>query len=114
MKEIKAYIRPDALEPVIRELEKAGAKDMTVIRVDAIGGMSDGEADRQHYFRKYYAKYSAVSKLEIVCRDAEAAGFVEIIRSLARTGDPGDGRIFVNEVTDAVNVRSGARGEAAL
>jgi nitrogen regulatory protein PII len=114
MKEIKAYIRPVAIEPAIRELEQAGARDITIIRVDAIGAMSDEAEAERHLFLKYAAKYSAVAKLEIVCTDADAGKFTEIIRKLGHTGAHGDGRIFVSDIGDALNIRTGARGEAAL
>ena len=114
MKEIKAYLRPARLDSVIRELEQAGARDITVIRVDAIGANVDEESAEHHFFKKYDEKYSAVAKLEIVCRNGDAARFAEIIRQLAHTGAHGDGRIFLADVNEAVNVRTGARGEAAL
>ncbi|MEZ5275577.1 MAG: P-II family nitrogen regulator [Opitutaceae bacterium] len=114
MKEIKAYIRPIVIEPVIRELEHAGARDMTIIRVDAFSTMSDGATDRDHFFRKYSKKYSAVAKLELVCRRDDALKFTKIIKDLAHTGAHGDGRIFVSDVNQAINVRSGVEGPEAL
>lgn len=114
MKEIKAYIRPDAIEPVIRELEKAGARDITLIRVDAFGAISDENESDHHLFHKYAAKYSSVAKLEIVCSDADVPRLTKIIQKLAYTGGHGDGRIFVSGIGDAINIRTGVVGEAAL
>ena len=114
MKEIKAYIRPDAIEPVIRELEIAGARDLTIIRVDAFGAISDANESDHHLFHKYAAKYSAVTKLEIVCPDADVSRFTKIVQKLAYTGAHGDGRIFVSDIDAALNIRTGAEGEAAL
>jgi nitrogen regulatory protein P-II 1 len=114
MKEIKAYLRPANLEPVIRELEAAGAHDITVIRVDAIGAAVDEETAGHHFFQKYDEKYSAVAKLEIVCAEADSARFVSIIQRNAHTGARGDGRIFVSIVNEAINIRTGASGEEAL
>lgn len=114
MKEIKAYLRPTALDPVIRELESAGARDITVIRVDAIGAAVD-EAEAEHrFFNRYNSKYSAVAKIEIVCRDADADRFAEIIRKRAHTGAPGDGRIFMADIQSALNIRTAAVGDDAL
>ncbi len=112
MKEIKAYLRPTLLDPVIRGLEEAGARDITVIRVDAIEAPVD--QDIHHFFQKYGGKYCAVAKLEIVCRDSEAGGFAAIIRKLAYTGARGDGRVFISAVDKAFNIRTGEQGEAAL
>jgi nitrogen regulatory protein PII len=114
MKEIKAYIRPALLDSVIDHLEGAGAKDLTVIRVDAIGAVADSEMDRLHMFKKYNQKYSNVSKLEIVCTDEEAGRYVETLRQYAHTGGRGDGRIFISEVENAVNIRTGEEGKGAL
>ncbi|SRR6266702_4306868 len=112
MKEVKAYLRPDKLEPVIASLEKAGARDMTVIRVEAIGGMA--EEEQRRLFRKYHEKYEAVSKLEVVCTDEEARRFAKIIREEAVTGMRGDGRIFVSDVDYALDILSGKEGDEAL
>lgn len=114
MKEIKAYIRPLALEAAIRQLEDAGARDITVIRVDAIGAMADAAEEEHRFIRRYAPKYSAVAKLEIVCRDSDVSRFVEVIRQTAHTGAPGDGRIFVSDISAALNIRRGTTGDNAL
>lgn len=112
MKEIKAYIRPQVLDAAIRDLEAAGAQDITVIRVDAIGAAVD-ETDH-HLVSKYATKYSAIAKLEIVCRDDDASRFMEIVRRDAHTGASGDGRIFLSNIDSALNIRNGRTGAAAL
>ncbi|MFO8007522.1 MAG: P-II family nitrogen regulator [Candidatus Brocadiia bacterium] len=114
MKEVKAYVRPTVLETVIHHLEEAGARDLTVIRVDALAALADAEKDRWHILRKYSETYSACAKLEIVCRDEEAREFAEIISDHAHLGEKGDGRVFIYPVEDALNIRTGARGADAL
>lgn len=114
MKEIKAYVRPELLNTIIEHLEEAGAKDITVIRVDAIGEIADFEKDRAHLWPKYVEKYSKIAKMEIVCLDDEVDGFVGIIEETARVGESGDGRIFVGNIREAVNIRTGETGDDAL
>jgi nitrogen regulatory protein PII len=114
MKEIKAYFRPLFIDPVVEALEKAGAKDLTVIRVDAFGPLADSNVDEHRFLRKYAEKYSAVVKLELVCRDEDAARFADAIRHHAHTGEHGDGRIFITAVDEAVNIRTGETGVTAL
>ena len=114
MKEIKAYMRPTFLDVTLSCLEKAGARDITVVRVDALGALADYEYDRWHILRKYQEKYSGVAKLEIVCRDDEVREFVEIIREQSHTGEHGDGRVFVSPIELAVNIRTGEEGDDAL
>lgn len=114
MKEIKAYIRPGFLEPVISQLEEAGVRDLTVIRVDTFAAMVDPLEEEHRILRKYSQKYGAVVKLEIVCRDEDARRFADIIRERATTGAQGDGRVFISDVEAAFNIRTGAEGEDAL
>ena len=114
MKEIKAYVRPGLLETIIGRLEGADAKDITVIRVDALGAMADWEKYRSHFFQKYAEKYSKIAKLEIVCLDDEAEKFVQIIQESGHMGESGDGRVFVGNIERAVNIRTGAEGDEAL
>jgi nitrogen regulatory protein P-II 1 len=114
MKEIKAYIRPTFLDSTIEHLEKEGAKDITVIRVDALGELADFEYDRRHIIRKYSEKYSKVVKLEIVCQDHEAEKFMRIIKEYAYFGEHGDGRVFLSPILRAINIRTGEEDEAAL
>ena len=114
MKEIKAYIRPNFLENTIKKLEEEGARDITVLRVDAIGTLADYEDDRRHMIRKYEEKYSKIAKLEIVCRDEEAEKYMSIIQKHAYFGEHGDGRIFLAPIERAINIRTGEQNEEAL
>jgi nitrogen regulatory protein P-II 1 len=114
VKEIKAYVRPLCVALVIKDLEEAGAKDLTVIRVDAIGPRVYPGREVNATPAIYSARYSGVAKLELVCRDEEAKLFAEIVRRRAHTGKRGDGRIFISTVEEAINIRTGETGEAAL
>lgn len=114
MKEIKAYIRPLCASRVIKDLEGAGAKDLTLIRVDAIAPVGYQGQETEASSANHVTRYSAIAKLELVCRDEEAKLFVEIIRACAHTGKRGDGRIFVSNVEEAVNIRTGETGDTAL
>ena len=114
MKEIKAYVRPTFLNSMIERLEEKGAKDITVIRVDALGALADHEFDRWHFVRKYAEKYFTIAKLEIVCRDDQAKEFMETIKEYGHTGEHGDGRVFISNVEYAANITTGREGEAAL
>ena len=88
--------------------------DITVVKADALGNLVDPDEARYHLLRKYLEKYSTVSKIEIVCRDDEVDRFVEVIRDFARTGERGDGRVFVGEIVRTVQIRTGKEGEEAL
>jgi nitrogen regulatory protein PII len=112
MKEIKAYLRPDRADDVIRALEETGVSGMTVIDVAAMAGWADPRSKR--YSSRYTARYSQVVKLEAVCSAVEVDQIVETIRQTGCTEHPGDGKIFVLPVEDAISIRTGERGVSAL
>lgn len=112
MKEIKAYIRCAKAEEVVHALEDAGVPGFTIISVTGFKGASAPE--KEQWSIEYAEKCAAVAKLELVCNDGEADGFVGIIKEKAYTGHSGDGMIFVTEVDRAVKIRTGDEGEAAL
>jgi len=112
MKEIKAYIRVAKVDAVIQALRASGAPGITASRVHGVGygyepylfTLAPSELKRT----------PEVAKLEVVCEDLCADAAVEIIVEAARTGDPGDGIVFVTPVERAVKIRSGAQGSEAL
>lgn len=112
MKEIKAYLRPDRADDVIRALEETGVSGMTVINVAAMAGWADPRSKR--YSTRYTARYSQVVKLEAVCLSTEVDQILETIRKAGCTEHAGDGKIFVLPVEEAVSIRTGKRGPAAL
>lgn len=112
LKEIKAYLRPDRADDVIRALEEIEVNGMTVIDVAAMAGWADPRSKR--YSSRYTARYSQVVKLEAVCSAADADQIVDTIRRVGCTNHPGDGKIFILPVEEAVSIRTGERGIAAL
>ena len=113
MKAIVACVRPFMLEKVTDALRARKIHGVTVIRCEGFGRRIDGKTP--HYEdAAVELGYAPKAKIEIVCRDEVAQGIVQTIRESAHTGRHGDGRIFVTEVTQAVDVRTGAEGEAVL
>lgn len=112
MKEIKAYIRPEMIDRVISELERAGVKGMTVIDVSSLGGWTDPEKSKLSI--EYCEKYCSSVKIELVCSDNELDKFVNIILEKAHTGKKGDGKIFVSDITDSISIRTKKHGAEAL
>jgi len=113
MKEIKAYIRCEKVEPTIQKLEQIGIQNMTVIEVMALGL---GMLDEKHY--KYSIecvdRYSTIAKLEIICAAEDVDQIVKTIRSIAYTGEEGDGLLLVSPVEFAQKIRSGKTGETIV
>ena len=82
--------------------------------MDAIAPLPYAGPEIEAALANHITRYSAVAKLELVCRDDEAKLFIEIVRARAHTGTRGDGRIFVSNVDEAVNIRNGETGDTAL
>lgn len=112
MKLITAYLRVNTLEDVKMALEENGIYGLSAETVRGYGRQM-GRTD------KYRGSTYAVNllpkiKLEIVVKDGDLEPAIEAITSVARSGEIGDGKVFVSEVMDAVRIRTGERGDAAL
>lgn len=112
MKEVKAYVRCLKVEEVLDALEEVGIHGSTLVDVMGLGVLADPV--RSKYSVKYVERFSAVAKLEIVCRDEDVHRTVETIREKAYTGMSGDGMVFVSPVEMAIKIRTGAIGDDGL
>ena len=101
MKLIKAIVRPEKETEVVQALEQAGLPALT--KWDVLG------RGRQRGIQVGAAVYGELSKLclMLVVKDDEAPKAVETILKAAKTGHPGDGRIFVGDVKDTYTIRTG-------
>lgn len=112
MKLIKAFIRTSRVDPVIRGLDRQGAPGITLSRVHGVG--YGYEKELFTLAPSEYQRTLEVTKIEVVCTDEQADGLVASLVRAARTGDPGDGIVFVKPVERAVKIRSGHENEDAL
>ena len=112
MKRITAIVRPEKLEPVKEALFAARVSGMTVSQVQGCGN--------QHGWKEFYRGTEVLLnmipkvKFELVVDDGEVDGLVALIADTARTGEVGDGKIFVSPVEGVVRVRTGEAGQAAV
>ena len=113
MKAVVAYIQPFMSEQVTNALRAQKIHGVTVMQCEGFGRRIDGKTPHYEDPAVEFG-YAPKIKLEIVCRDEETHGIVHAIREGAHTGRYGDGKIFVIEVTRAIDVRTGAEGEAIL
>lgn len=113
MKEIKAIIQPFVLERVVEALEsQGGLPGVTVSEV--IGwGKTRGRDTKDSVTAGSYT-FARKSKLEIVVPDHLADQVAATILRAAHTGNVGDGKIFVYEVSQVIKIRTGERGDAAI
>jgi len=113
MKKIEAIIRPEKLNDVKEALEGGGFLGLNIVHVTGRGaqkGIVHGGRGGETYTVDMLPKL----KIEVVVKDGDAGKAVDLILKTARTGNIGDGKIFVIPVEDAVRVRTGERGEAVV
>jgi nitrogen regulatory protein P-II 1 len=113
MKEIKAIVQPFMLEHVLDAL--AGVQDLPGVTISQVMGWGKSRAlDTDKPVHEAGHAFAPKSKLEIVVPSAMADRVVEIILQAARTGNPGDGKVFVYDLADVVKIRTGEHGESAI
>jgi nitrogen regulatory protein P-II 2 len=112
MKIIIAYIQPYKLEEVRDALEHAGAHGVTATEVKGHGR----QRGHTEFYRgaEYKVSFASKVKIEIVVEDSLVEPVMQAIENTARTGHIGDGKIFVLPLDNAVKIRTGEAGEAAL
>lgn len=115
MREIKTYIRPEKVDEVVHDLYHAEIGHLTLVHVRSFGRTGLG-VDPKHWKPSLETGtlYSEMVKLEMVCSEPEVDGLVKLIRDRGRTGEPGDGIVFVAPVDRAVKVRTGEEGRGIL
>ncbi|MEP6755584.1 MAG: P-II family nitrogen regulator [Chthonomonadales bacterium] len=112
MTKVEALIRPQKLDDVKAALTDIGVKGMTVTEVRGSGKQ---KGFTQHYRgAEYTVNLIQKVKLEIVVQDDEAHKVAETIATAARTGEIGDGKIFLIPVTEAIRIRTGEDGDVAI
>ena len=112
MKKITAIVRPEKIEPLKEALFAAQVSGMTISQVQGCG--------KQHGWKEYYRGTEVMLntipkvKFELVAADDQVQSLVDLILATARTGEVGDGKIFVFPVDEVIRIRTGETGEAAV
>jgi nitrogen regulatory protein PII len=112
MKMITAYIRHEAFEPIRTELVERGIPSLSITEVK-------GSGRQKGLVEQYRGSTLTVNvrpklKVEIAVDDEEKPVVVETILRHARTGEIGDGKIFVAPIEEAIRIRTGEEGEEVL
>ncbi len=112
MKKVEAIIRPFRIDDVREALAEIGIKGMTLTEVKGYGR----QKGHTELYRgsEYQIDFLPKIKLEVIVADSAAEKVIDTIMKAARTGQVGDGKIFVYPVDDVVRVRTGESGEDAL
>src|SRR5215210_1951285 len=112
MKRITCIIRPLKLDEVKIALSEIGVTGLTVMDVRGSGRQGGHrESFRGH---EYTIDLPTKVKIEMIARDEEVDEIVETVLAHARTGESGDGKIFIRPMVDAVRIRTEERGDDVL
>ena len=112
MKRIVAIVRTEKLEPVKEALFAANISGMTISQVNGCGN--------QHGWKEYFRGHEILVnmlqkvKFEMVVNDDEVDKVIDIIVNTTRTGEVGDGKIFISPIDEVVRIRTGERGSDAI
>jgi nitrogen regulatory protein P-II 1 len=112
MKKVEAYIKPFKLDDVKAALMEIGISGMSVSEIRGFGR----QKGHTELYRgsEYQVDFLPKSKLEIVVSDNMVEQVIEVVQKVARTGQVGDGKIFVIPIEDVVRIRTGESGESAI
>ena len=112
MKRIAAVVRPEKLEPLKEALFQAKISGMTIYQVHGCGNQHGWK----EYFRgsEVFLNMIPKVKFEIIVEDSRVDEIVDVIVGVSRTGEVGDGKIFISSIDSVVRVRTGEKDEAAV
>lgn len=112
MKKIEAIVRPGKLDEIKEALNKYDVHGLTISQVMGCGF----QKGRKEYIRGMEVTLNLLPKvkIEIVVNDSQVEPIIAIITKEGRTGQVGDGKIFIYNVEDTVRIRTGERGDSAV
>lgn len=112
MKKIEAIVRHHKLEDIKEALVKQGFAGMTVSEVRGFGR----QKGQKETFRgaEYQVEFLPKIKIEVAVDDQDAQRAIDAILKTARSGQVGDGKIFVSDLTEIIRIRTGETGATAL
>jgi nitrogen regulatory protein PII len=112
MKKIEAIIQPYKLDDVKDALNEVGIYGMTVTEVRGFGRQKGHK--EAYRGTEYTVEFLPKTKIEVAVADNLAAKVVETILRTAKTGNIGDGKIFVTNLSEVIRIRTGETGDRAL
>ncbi|MBS0209682.1 MAG: P-II family nitrogen regulator [Planctomycetes bacterium] len=112
MKKIEAVIRHFKLEAVKNALSEKGVKGMTVTEVRGFGRQK-GHTET-YRGAEYAVDFIPKVKVEVVVGNNDVRSVVDTIVNTARTGQVGDGKIFISDLADVIRIRTGETSESAI
>lgn len=112
MKKIEAIIRPFKLDEVKEALLEEGVRGLTITEVRGYGRQKGHK--ETYRGSEYQIEFVPKIKIEVIVDDNMVEKTVEAILRTAKTGQVGDGKIFISEITDVIRIRTDESGSSAL
>ena len=112
MKKIEVIIRPEKLEAVRSALENVGYTGLMITEIEGHGKQKG--VVQQWRGEKYKVDFLPKIKIEIVVKDDKVESIIKTIIDNAKTGEIGDGKIFIYSIDNAIRIRTGEKGGLAL
>jgi nitrogen regulatory protein P-II 1 len=112
VKKIEAIIKPHKLEDAKAAMTQVGVQGMTVSEVRGFGRQKGHK--EQYRGAEYSIEFLPKVKIEVVVADGAVDAVVLALSRAARTGEIGDGKIFVSPLDSALRIRTGEKGESAV
>jgi len=112
MKRIEAIIRPDKTDKLIYRLEAIGINGLNITEIKGYGSQK-GHSETYRGVT-YRIRLRKKIKVEIIVEYTEVDKIVEAIKEAVQTGEVGDGKIFISDIENAIRIRTGEEGTAAL
>ncbi len=112
MKKIEAIVRPYTVEIIKNELNAIGIGGMTVTNVEGFG--NQGGHTEVYRDKEMCVSFVPKAKIEIILNDDKVDAVVKVILENARSGQIGDGKIFIIPVENAIRIRTGETGKEAI
>jgi len=113
MKEGIFPLRSNRLENVRKALERANITGISITDIDGFGDLK-GRADQMFRGQEYTVAFRRVVKMELFCYDDRVEDIINAISGVAKTGELGDGKIFVHPIARTYRIRTGETDEDAL
>ncbi len=112
MKKICAIVKPYIVEDIKNALTEIGVNGLTKSNVEGFG--KQGGHKEIYRSKEYSVNFIMKSKIEVIVKDDMVDKVIDLIINIARTGDIGDGKIFVYPVERVIRIRTGEEGEKAI
>ncbi|PIQ86328.1 MAG: transcriptional regulator [Candidatus Omnitrophica bacterium CG11_big_fil_rev_8_21_14_0_20_43_6] len=112
MKKIEAIIRPESVDAVRNALSDAGVTGLMISEIEGHGKQKG--VIQQWRGEKYKVELLPKAKIEIIVKDQDIGRISKVIIDNAKTGEIGDGKIFIYPVEDVIRIRTGEQGEGAV